>query len=206
MIQNSKKIILTVITLKILFSCSPLSKENICGTYEFKSKISRGLFVLKDSTFDYSYEVPMNNQSSKGNWSLNNDKLILLSYEAYKNNYLIVKEDLKQENRIIRLVDADNYGISGIEVIINSNKIYTTDEDGKIDLTSIEDKIINKIEVAYFGISGVQNIYETINNYSASYLIKLIPIDYGKKYFDNYILDIKRKKIIFNNQSYKKIR
>ena len=123
MIQNSKKIILIAFTLKMLFSCSSLSKENIYGTYEFKSKISRGLFVLKDSTFDYSYEVPMNNHGSKGNWSLNDGKLILLSYEAYKNNYLIVKEDLNQENRIIRLIDTNNYGISGIEVIINSNKI-----------------------------------------------------------------------------------
>lgn len=187
-----------------LYSCSPLKRENYYGTYEYKWKIASSHLILKDSMFDFSYEVPMVSYNSKGTWKMDGRKLILNSYDFYRNNYLIVAEQSGEKNRIIKLIDSNDQPFEDIDIIINNTIILKTDSKGEINLDLVNEKLINTIGIIYIGIKGDNSIYKTINNQSSSFIIKIIPIDYEKTYFKKEVLKVRKGKIKKNKDEYLK--
>lgn len=204
MIQKSKNLLLLVLILSSLYSCSPLKKENYYGTYECWAKIGFGSLILKDSMFDFSYEVPMVSYNSKGTWKMDGRKIILNSYDSYRNNYLIVTEQSGEKNRIIKLIDSNDQPFEDIDIIINNTIILKTDSKGEINLDSVTEKFINTIGIIYIGIKGDNSIYKTINNQSSSFIIKIISDDNSKKYFNNEILKVRKGNIKMNKDEYLK--
>lgn len=204
MIQKSKNLLLLVLILSSLYSCSPLKKENFYGTYECKAKIGFGRLILKDSMFDFSYEVPMVSYSSKGTWSISGRKIILKSYDSYRNNYLIVTELPNEKNRKIKLIDANEQPLEEINILINNSVVLKTDDQGEINLDFFSDKSINLIEVIYVYLTDDNKIYKAIDTQSSSFVIKTIPVDREKQYFNKRIIRVRKGKIKMNKDEYLK--
>lgn len=204
MIQKSKSLLLLVSILSSVYSCSPLKRENYYGTYEYKWKIASSHLTLKDSMFDFSYEVPMVSYSSKGTWSIDGRKIILKSYDSYRNNYLIVTEQSGNKDRIIKLIDSDDQPYEGVDVIINNRIVLKTDDKGEINLDLVSEKLINTIAISYIEIKGNNSIYKTIDNQWSSFIIKMIPIDYEKIYFKKEVLKVRKGKIKMKKDEYLK--
>lgn len=204
MIQKSKNLLLLVLILSSLYSCSPLKRENYYGTYEYKWKIASSHLTLKDSMFDFSYEVPMVSYSSKGTWSIDGRKIILKSYDSYRNNYLIVTEKSEKKDRIIKLIDANDQPLEDIDIVINNSTVLKTDDKGEINLDLVSEKFINTIAISYIEIKGNNSIYKTIDSQLSSFIIKIIPDDNSKEYFNNEILRVRNGKIIIDKIKYLK--
>jgi hypothetical protein len=204
MIQKSKNLLLLVLILSSLYSCSPLKRENYYGTYECRAEIGLRRLILNDSMFDFSYEAPLRNLKSKGTWSVNGRKIILNSYDIYRDNYLIVKEQPDEKNRRIVLIDSVDQPYEYIYVIINNNTVLKTNDKGEINLDLFSEEPINTIEVNSMYLVGDNNIYKTIDNQSSSFIIKMIPIDYEKKYFKKEVLKVRKGKINMDKDEYLK--
>lgn len=204
MIQKSKNLLLLVLILSSLYSCSPLKRENYYGTYEYKWKIASSHLTLKDSMFDFSYEVPMVSYSSKGTWSIDGRKIILKSYDSYRNNYLIVTEKSEKKDRIIKLIDANDQPLEDIDIVINNSTVLKTNNKGEINLDLVNEKLIKNIEISYIEIIGDNRIYKTENSQSSSFIIKMIPIDYEKKYFKKEVLKVRKGNIKMDKDEYLK--
>lgn len=204
MIQKSKNLLLLVLILSSLYSCSPLKKENYYGTYECRAGIGFGRLILNDSMFDFSYEVPMNNFGSKGTWSVDGHKIILNSYNSYRNNYLIVTERHDEKNRKIKIIDANDQPLEDIDIVINNSTVLKTNNKGEINLDLVNEKLIKNIEISYIEIIGDNRIYKTENSQSSSFIIKMIPIDYEKKYFKKEVLKVRKGNIKMDKDEYLK--
>ncbi|MGV7106197.1 hypothetical protein [Flavobacterium sp. U410] len=199
MIKNNLKLALYLLT-GTFFSCGSLTKDDVYGNYEYNSKISKGSLVLSKDYFEYSYEAPMESYESKGNWSFNNNRLLLKSYENYKNNFIIVEEVLDENKRFVRLIDDTDAPIIGATVIINSDLIFQTNEFGEINLKDNKINNILKIEVELIDLLKEDRVYIPNDKISKSFIIKDIPKDYKKVFFNDSMRIDKNKVIIFNQE------
>lgn len=204
MIQKSKSLLLLVLILSSLYSCSPLKKENYYGTYECWAEIGFGRLILKDSMFDFSYEAHLSNLKSKGTWSVDGHKIILNSYNSYRNNYLIVTELHDEKNRKIKIIDANDQPLEDVDIVINDSTVLKTNNKGEINLDLVNEKLIKNIEISYIEIIGDNRIYKTENSQSSSFIIKIIPIDYEKIYFKKEVLKVRKGKIKMKKDEYLK--
>jgi hypothetical protein len=187
----------------LLFSCSSVSQKNILGQYKYTSKISLGKLILFDSIFEYEYEAPLNSYKSRGNWSSDGNLLVLKSFDSFNNNYMIIEEKNQENNGYIQILDKYNLPIQNINIVINNeNLIFKTDINGKIDIKLLNGVPVKSIKVESIDLSNNHNIYFSTKENSNVFLIKIIPIDYEKKFFNYERFVIKNNKVIINNQIY----
>lgn len=203
MIKINKYLLLPLTVSFLLFSCSSISQKNILGSYKYTSKISLGKLFLSDSIFEYEYEAPLNSYKSKGSWILDNNLIRLKSYDSFKNNYMIIEEKYQEKEGYMQVLDKYNLPLQNLNIIINDEKlIFKTDINGKIDIKLLNNVPVKSIKVESIDLSNDHNIYLSTKQKSNVFLIKIIPIDYEKKFFDNEGFFIKNNQIIIDNQKY----
>lgn len=203
MIKSNKIILFISTILFVLFSCSSMNQNSILGSYKYSSKISFGKLILSDNIFEYEYNVSLNSFKSKGTWTFDGNLLVLRSYDFFKNNYMIVEEK-KQEESYVQILDRYNLPLQNLNIVINSELIFKTDVNGKVNIKSLNGISIKSIKVESIDLSKDNNIYFSAEKNSTLFLIKIIPIDYEKRFFNNESFVVKNNKVIIDNQKYVK--
>jgi len=199
-----KKIkILIFVNILFCVSCIPLNKDKLAGTYEYTGAISKGIFVLSENSFKYSYEAPLLYQESEGTWKIHNNHLYLKSNDEYKSDYIEVDETAS-EKTYIKIVDNDDIGLGGVTVRLNDASNFLSDINGEIDLNTMANKI-SKIEIFYIGLSDKENVYAVKNVSSNKFIIKIIQKHETKLFFDNKI-KINPNKITYGKQKYYRVK
>lgn len=187
-----------IIFFFILFSCSSLKKAEIKGVYKYKSKISIGTLSILDSVFEYKYEAPLVNYSSKGTWSFSKNYLFLKSYDSYKSDYIEVTEKITDIG-YIEVVDVNKAPISNVNITINGKKsIYSTDDNGRVYLNSKENP--KNIQINYIGLSEENNSYSIKSEKSNAFVVVIFQKDDLKKYFNFDKIKINKGKVIIDKQ------
>lgn len=191
-----------------VLSCKTSPELYVHGTYEYKSDIAFGKLILfEDGTFNHSYDIPLASYESKGRWRKQNKSIILTSEESYKNDYMIVSEKTGQNESYIQILDEYNNPVDSIFISINGKqKYYTTDSNGKINLSSQNEKEIKSITVDWLFLSTKHNVYYVKSKESNQFIIKIIPKNFMKKYYDDSRFKVRKNKIIMNKQVYTKIK
>jgi hypothetical protein len=186
-----------IIFFFILFSCSSLKKAEIKGVYKYKSQISQGTLSISDSVFEYKYEAPLVNYSSKGTWSFSKNYLLLKSYDSYKSDYIEVKEKIT-EIGYIEVVDMNKDPISNVNITINGKSKYSTDDNGRVYLKSKENP--KNIQINYIGLSEKNNSYPIKYDKSNTFVVVIFQKDDLKKYFNFDKIKINKGNVIIDKQ------
>ncbi len=201
------KIITLLLLTSIFINCKSTKNREVDGIFVNKTILGNEFLKFNSNhTFEFYSKIPLLISESKGNWYLKNGEIIINSYPEYKNDYFTVEESLKgnDDESIIHVVDENNYGIYGVDFIMNQNIYITTNEDGKIILNNYSFNVSDKIEFSSINLSLEKNIYSIKNSKSTFIKIKIFSKNYEKKYFENDTIQIKRNKIILNEKSFNK--
>lgn len=201
MIQKNRYLVIFFIS--VLYSCKSLDKKDVLGVYEYESPISIGKLILNDTTFEYSYDIPLASYVSKGTWSLKQDTIVFQSYGTYKSNFLFVKESIGKKS-YIQVLNENGVPLRMIKVVINDNVTKETDINGEIYIDNyLEGKIIKvAINNEYVDIDVDKSIYYPKSKKSNIFIIKVVPDSPEKRFFDREAIKIKHKKIIIDNREH----
>jgi len=203
MIKNK---LLLLLFVTVFISCKTLKHEDIIGEYKHEEKMVIGKFILQDSLFSYQYNVLHDSYESNGTWKLQGNQLILKSFDSYKNDYIKVEEQSSEKVTYIQLLDKNNYPMEGFDVLINDKYSMKVDSLGKADLKQFTDSKIQSIKVPYIGLSDKSNFYIPESPSSNTFIIHVFDIDYGKVFFDNESIKVKRNTLIIKKKKYTKLK
>ncbi len=195
MVKNKIEIIFILFTL---FSCSSLKKEDIKGVYNYKSKISLGRLSITDSVFEFEYQAPFENYSSKGTWSYSKKYLTLKSYDSYKSGFIEVTE-MTTSTGYIEVLDRYRYPISNVNITIDGKQSkFSTDSMGRVYLNNNENP--KNIQVHFIGLLETYNHYIVKSDKSNTFIVVMYDRNYQKKYFDFDKVKINKNKALIDKQ------
>ena len=175
------KIITLLLLTSIFINCKSTKNREVDGIFVNKTILGNEFLKFNSNhTFEFYSKIPLLISESKGNWYLKNGEIIINSYPEYKNDYFTVEESLKgnDDESIIHVVDENNYGIYGVDFIMNQNIYITTNEDGKIILNNYSFNVSDKIEFSSINLSLEKNIYSIKNSKSTFIKIKIFSKNY----------------------------
>lgn len=77
-----------------LYGCKSTKTEQLSGFYEQKKvgKPFRQIQLYKDRTFDYHHEYGLSFAKSKGIWTVEDDKIVLNTFEDYLTDFFDISE------------------------------------------------------------------------------------------------------------------
>ncbi len=182
-------------------SCGTIPKDTIGikGKYSLDSKEAFGeLELLEDFKFKYRYAIGLIDTESEGTWTIKDNNLVLTSYSNYAANKIEVKE-LETDSTsklIIRFEDGSPVVMANVIINEDGTMLYTTDNDGKIDFPTNTN--IKTLSVYFLG----ETYNYTVNN-GNSFIIKLLPDDLSKTYFNNRLFKLKNNKILDKEYNWK---
>lgn len=184
-----------------LSSCCSVNVTEIKGNYISERKnifYPYSEITFNDTAFFYTYRAGLQYKESQGRWSIENNYIVLNSYDYCKNDCLVVEEKQSQDKPYIQLkinLNGDKLPLPGWSIKINESKEYLhTDSEGKI---YFEDNIqINNIAVFSIGLSQKNSKYIIKDKKANIFEIDLI-MENQYKYFENEKMKLKARFLKF---------
>lgn len=199
----------------VLYGCKSTKTEQLSGFYEQKKvdKPFRQIQLYKDGTFDYHHEYGMSSAKSKGIWTVEDDKIVLNTFEDYLTDFFDISEtndETYPADRFTFIYFRDGERSHGNLTIGNNDKLIFTNDDELIEIDKkllIKEKSVNlDISLNHF-VDGFK--YE-IQNFDNNLII--IEIDDEEDNsgirikLENEILKIRNEKLIDDEGNvYKKL-
>ncbi|RYJ43392.1 hypothetical protein [Flavobacterium beibuense] len=168
-----------------LSSCGVLrlNESDAIGEYKVSGDYTEGILNLnKDKSFDYKYFMDVGGWccESKGEWRLYKGKLILKSYQEYKEDYILVRESTNDDPHIELFDEVGALGHSfGVYL---EGKYFSADDNGRVDYENI---IVDSIKVNHYGLSESASFYRVVNKNSNTFYIKIKGKTLATSYFDD---------------------
>lgn len=195
-----------------LYGCKSTKTEQLSGFYEQKKvgKPFRQIQLYKDGTFDYHHEYGMSSAKSKGIWTVEDDKIILNTFEDYLTDFFDIAEIFLEEfPQDVFTIEFYNYEtLSEGGVTYGSDDKFQLSAFNKIEISK-QDLIKNdtiKLHFSVFVLGFNYKIQSFENNY--------LKINYNpneqqtpmRVKLENKILKIRNEKLIDNHGNvYKKL-
>ena len=196
-----KQLLYLIIVLLSFYSCK--SQDIIFGEYKDSTFDTKHILrINSDSTFYFFWKSGLANDSIKGKWRINKNKLILNSF--------ITKHDTRSFHESIKC-DTCNYGIY-IKVVdfTTKNELQysnltafhkgmlvleeTTNNKGNV-VINIEK--VDSIKVEYIGFNSYTFVLNKLDN--NLYYVNMMTEELNRKIVDNEIWKIKKNQLIAPN-------
>lgn len=185
-----------------LYGCKSTKTEQLSGFYEQKKvgKPFRQIQLYKDGTFDYHHEYGLSFAKSKGTWKIEEDKIILNTFEDYLTDFFDISETIDETfplDKVTFIYIIDGKRSNGNLTIGKNDKLIFTNEHKVIEIKKellFKEKSVNlNISLSHFFHGFNYEIQNFDNN------LVLIKIDYEKEFNSRHNIKLENEILKFRN-------
>jgi hypothetical protein len=193
--------------LIITFSCKPTENKLIGKyTYTLNSEVDGRLDLYPKNRFVFNARQGLASFGTKGNWRIENDRLILDSDKTLKDKSTFeLKDEIKENELKIRLFinsgDNDNrdlMALSFARVKITNGRHSLQLEPNDLGELKIKNGHIDSLIVSTIGFVPLS---EKLDLYPKNNIDVILTEELGNMKFDNEVFIIKGKRLIENNKT-----
>jgi hypothetical protein len=193
--------------LIVTFSCKPIEKKLIGKyTYNLNFEVDGRLDLYPKNRFVFNARQGLASFGTKGNWKIENDRLILDSDKTLRDKSIFeFKDEIKNDRLKIRLFinygDNDNRDLTTLSFakvkIVNNGKSLelNPDDNGEIQIKNIH---IDSLIVSTIGFVPLK---EKLDIFSKNDIDVILTEELGNTTFDNEAFTIRGNRLIENNQN-----
>ncbi len=191
----------------ITFSCKP-TENKLVGkyTYDLNFEVNGRLDLYPKNRFVFNARQGLASFGTRGNWKIENERLILDSDRTLKDNSIFeFKDEIKNDRLKIRLFtnsgDNENRNLTTLSFakvkIINSGQSLELepDDNGEIEITNLH---IDSLIVSTIGFVPLK---EKLDIFPKNNIDVILIEELGNMTFDNEAFTIKGNRLIENNKN-----
>ena len=190
--------IILIITFLLIYSCKVTNLDNKVFIYK-KDFFNGSIYLKEDGSFIYNLKGDLINETSEGNWKINNNILTLKSYDKYKSGINFTEEIKKNDSDklTIKVYEDNGDPLSYANIALDNVIKGSTNAEGIM--------IVDEINFSKVSINYLSNTYHyELRKKNINYLILKISLDdLGKVHFDHEKFVLKNKFIYWRNRNLK---
>ena len=189
----------------ISVSCSSIKPHQLKGKYIHKENHPYprlySEITFNDTTFTYTLRADLYYKESQGTWHIEDNNIVLKSYDYCKNDYILVKEKQTRRKPYIQVYE-DHLPCPDIQIVINDSEDYLiTNNYGRVYYDSNID--VRTIMIYSIDLSEEKAKYIVKKNTSNAFEIEV----FGKNkytYFDDEKARVTKNNLKLEGYKYQK--